>query len=85
MEDTTNLLHTRTQEKGAVSSQGTEPDLAVCVQDSLTEEEVWVRGTEHDSAGISPFEGGCLYHNYPCHSLALGQTTGREHINRKLD
>ena len=41
-----NLLHTRTQEKGAVSSQGTEPDLAVCVQDSLTEEEVWVRGTE---------------------------------------
>ena len=34
-----------------------------------------VRGTEYISAGISPFEGG---HHYPYHSLASGQTTGRE-------
>ena len=68
-----------------MSSQGTEPDLAVCVQKSLAEEEVWVRGAEYDSAGISPLEGGYHHYNYPYHSLALGQTTGREHVNRKLD
>ena len=28
---------------------------------------------------ISPFEGGHHYCGYPYHSLALGQTTGREH------
>ena len=45
-----NIVHTRTQEKGAVS-QETEPDLPVSIQESLVE--VWVdcgllrgRGTE---------------------------------------
>ena len=35
-----NLVHTRSQEKGAVSPQETEPDLPVSVQESLVE--VWV-------------------------------------------
>ena len=37
----TNLVRTRTQEKGAVTLQETEPDLPVSVQESLVE--VWVR------------------------------------------
>ena len=76
-----NLVCTRTQKKGAVTPQETEPDLPVSVQESLVE--AWVdsgllqgRGTEYNSAGISPFEGGC---HYSYHSLASGQTTGREH------
>ena len=32
-----NLVHTRTQEKGAVTPQETEPDLPVSVQESLVE------------------------------------------------
>ena len=36
-----NLVHTRIQEKGAVTLQETEPDLPVSVQESLVE--VWVR------------------------------------------
>ena len=47
-----------------------------------------VRGTESNSPGISPFEGGLHYCHYPYHSLASGQTTGRATappINRKLD
>ena len=74
-------ISTRTQEKGAVPPQETEPDLPVSVQESLVE--AWVDsgllqylGTEYNSAGISPFEGGC---HYPYRSLASGQTTGREH------
>ena len=35
-----NLVHTRTQEKGAVTPQETEPDLPVSVQESLAE--AWV-------------------------------------------
>ena len=49
-----NLVHTRTQEKGAVTPQGTEPHLPVIVWDSLVE--VWVtmaccgaRSTDHSS------------------------------------
>ena len=38
-----------------------------------------IRGTEYNSPGISPFEGGLHYRHYPYHSLASGQTTGREH------
>ena len=40
-----------------------------------------VRGTECNGASISPFEGGLItyYCHYPYHSLASGQTTGREH------
>ena len=37
-----NLVHTRTQEKGAVTPQETEPDLPVSVQESLAE--AWVGG-----------------------------------------
>ena len=37
-----NLLHTRTQEKGAVTSQETDPDLPLSGQESLAE--VWVGG-----------------------------------------
>ena len=35
-----NLVHTRTQEKGAVTPQETDPDLSVSVQESLVE--AWV-------------------------------------------
>ena len=35
-----NLVHTRTQEKGAVTLQETDPDLPVGVQESLAE--AWV-------------------------------------------
>ena len=38
-----NLVHTRTQEKGAVTPQETEPDLPVSVQESLAE--AWVGGS----------------------------------------
>ena len=37
-----NLVYTRTQEKGAVPSQETDPDLPVSVQESQAE--VWVGG-----------------------------------------
>ena len=43
-----NLVSTRTQEKGVVTPQETDPDLPVSVQESLAE--VWVReelGSEH--------------------------------------
>ena len=39
---TQNLVHTRTQEKGAVTPQEPDPDLPVSVQESL--EEAWVGG-----------------------------------------
>ena len=64
-----------------MTPQETALDLPVSVQESWAE--VWVdngllqgRGTEYNSAGISPCEGG---HHYPYHSLASGQTTGKEH------
>ena len=70
-----NLVHPRSQEKGAVSPQETDPDLPVSVQESWVEE--WVnsgllcsQGTEYNSACISPFEGDCHYLHYPYHSLA---------------
>ena len=37
-----NLVHTRTQEKGAGTPQGTDPDLPMGVQESLVE--AWVGG-----------------------------------------
>ena len=40
LEGTNNLVYTRTQEKGAVTSQETDPDLPVSVQESLVE--TWV-------------------------------------------
>ena len=39
----------------------------------------WVRGTECNIVSTNPFEGGLHYLHYPHHSLALGQTTEREH------
>ena len=84
-----NLVHTRTQEKGAVTPQKTEPDLPLNVQESLVE--AWVnggycgvRGTEYNSPGISCFEGGSISLPY----FASGQTTRRitvPLINRKFD
>ena len=48
--------------------------------------EAWVgaglvqgRGTECGSVCMGPFEGGRHYLHYLHHSLASGQTTGREH------
>ena len=38
-----------------------------------------VRGTEWGSACMEPFDGGRHYLHYLHHSLASGQTTGREH------
>ena len=60
-----NLVHNRTQEKGAVTSQETEPDMPVGVQESLAEAchvacHV-VGGTGYNSPGINPFEGGHHY------------------------
>ena len=71
-----NLVCTRTQEKGAVTPQETDPDLPVSVQESLTE--VWVR-EGLGSACMGPFELGHHYLHYLHCSLVSGQTTGREH------
>ena len=73
-----NLVCTRTQEKGSVTPQET----CLWVSRSLGQRCLLtmacckVRGTECNSAGINPCEGG---HHYPYHSLASGQTMGREH------
>ena len=79
-----NLVHTRTQEKGAVTLQETVMDLPVGVRESPVE--VWVggglcrvEGTECSSACMEPFEGGHHYLHYLHHSLTSGQTTEREH------
>ena len=42
LEGTNNLVHTRTQEKGAVTPQETDPDLPVSIQVSPVE--AWVGG-----------------------------------------
>ena len=67
-----------------MTPQETDPDLAVSVQESLAE--VWVSGgllqgpgTECSSVCMGPFEGGRHYLHYLHHSLASGQTAGREH------
>ena len=71
------------QEKGAVTPQGTVPDLPVGVLESPAE--AWVGGgllqgweAECSSVCMGPFEGGRHYLHYLHHSLASGQTTGRE-------
>ena len=86
-----NLVCTSTQEKGAVTPQETESGLPVWVFGSLwhryglTVACFGVRVTDYKQswevwgAGISPFEGGRHYCHYPHHSLATGETTGREH------
>ena len=45
-----NLLHTRTQEKGAMTPQETEPDSPVSVQESLAE--AWVSGDLLQGPGL---------------------------------
>ena len=79
-----NLVCTRTQKKGAVTPQETDPDLPVRVQESLAE--AWAhtgllqgRGTEYDSACTRPSEGGRHYLHQPHHNLVSGQITGRKH------
>ena len=67
-----------------------EPDLSVCAWESLEEARVnsglpqgqghWLQQSKEPwHAGRGPFEGGCHSHYYPYCSLALGQTTRREH------
>ena len=72
-----NLVHTRTQEKEAVTPQGTDPDLTMNVKESPAE--AWVSGglrqgwgTECSSACMGPFEEGHHYLQYLHHSLAPG-------------
>ena len=64
-----------------MTPQETDPDLPVSVQESLAE--VWVDGGLLQGWGhrvcMGPFEGGRHYLHYLHHSLASGQTTGREH------
>ena len=80
-----NLVCTRTQEKGAVTPHGTDPDLPVRDQESPVEG--WVnggllQGQGHwvfSSAFGGPSEGGHHYLHYLHHNLASGQITGREH------
>ena len=82
-----NLVHTRTQEKGAVTPQETKPDLPVSVMESPMEVWVdtgllpgqgnWQQSWEPQCHDVNLFQGH-HYHHYPCHSLASGQTTGRE-------
>ena len=73
-----NLLHTRTQEKGAATSQETDPDLPGSVQ-SLQKNmgQCWLAaglgGTECHSACMGPFEGGPHYLHYLHLNLAPGK------------
>ena len=79
-----NLVHNRTQEKGAATPQEIDPDL-LWVSRSLwwrwgsAEACCRVRGTEGSSPCMGGFKGGCLYLHYLHQSLASGQVIGREH------
>ena len=70
------LVGARTQEKGAVTPEETDPDLPVSVQESLVEVEVTVAcfsfgGTVCSPASMGPFEGGYHYLHYLHHSLKV--------------
>ena len=74
---------TRTQEKGAGTLQETDqicPWVSKCLRRRCgsTVARCRVGGTECISAYMGPFEGGHHYLHYLHHSLASGQTTGRE-------
>ena len=79
-----NLVHIRTQEKEAVTPEKTDPDLSVSVQESPAE--AWVSGgwlglgalSEAVSAWDLLKEVSIIFIILH-HSLASGQTTGREH------
>ena len=67
-----------------MTPQETDPDLAVSVQESRQRPGsamacYRVGGTECSSACMGPLEGGHHYLHYLHHSLASGQTTGRDH------
>ena len=77
------LVCTRTQEKGVMTPQETDPDMPVSVQVSPAES--WVGGgllqgrdTECGSVRVGPLEGGHHYLHYLHHTLVSGQATGRE-------
>ena len=79
-----NLVHTRIQEKGAVTPGETDQDWPGSDQESPVEARLAVAccragGTECSGAGIGPAEGGHHYLHYLHSSLASGQVTGREH------
>ena len=79
-----NLVCTRTQEKGAVNPQETDLDMTMSVQKSPAE--AWVGGGLLHGQSLSAVM--CAwdilkevphYLHYLHHSLASGQTTGKEH------
>ena len=77
-----NLVCTRTQGKGAVPPQKTDPDLSMSVQESLAE--LWVSGGLCRVGALSAAVpgtcgGGHHYLHYLHHSLVSGQTTRSEH------
>ena len=68
-----NLMCTRTDEKGAVAPQETDPDFPMSVQEFPAE--AWVSsgllqgwGTECSRQCMEPFEGGCRSLHYLHHS-----------------
>ena len=77
-----NLVCSRTQEKGAVIPQKTDPNLTVSVQESPRE--VWVSDGLLQGQGcwvrqcVHTFKGGRHYLHYVHHSLVSGQT-GKKH------
>ena len=81
----------RTQEKGAVAPQETDPDLPG-VSRSLQQRRGSVvacgrvGGAEHGRACVGPFEGGrhSLHYLYHCWVKQQGENTATP-INRKLD
>ena len=78
-------MHARTQEKGAVTLQGTDSDLPVSVQESMVE--VWVCGGLLQGQGClhGTFEGGCNYLHYLHHSLApVNSSTRQQKIGLKI-
>ena len=79
-----NLVHTRIQEKGAVTPQElTQTCLWVSRSLQWRHESLvaWcrLRDTECSSVCTGPLEGGRHYPHHLHHSLASDQTTGREH------
>ena len=74
---------TRTQQKGAVIPQETDPDLPVVSRSLQWRRQLVmaccrVGGTECNSSYMGPFEGGRHYFHYLHHSLTSGQITGKE-------
>ena len=71
-----NLVHTMTQEKGAVTSQETEPDLPVSVWESPAETRVGSQGHWIQQSRPQSFWRRLPL---PHESLTSGKTTGKEH------